>query len=125
MSQPELRDSRRVILQGQPQARFQAAGQAFDRLPLANLSHGGCLVLVPFQEAGALCLDTPVSDLVLLHPGLTANPITARVAWTMAHAEGDQVAVGLHFRDMASDTRIALVAVVDSAILESGKRQPA
>jgi hypothetical protein len=122
MSQPELRDNRRVILQGQPQVRFRAAGQVFDRIPMANLSHGGCLVLVPFQEAGALCLNTPVSELMMFHPGMTANPITARVAWTMAHAEGDQVAVGLQFEDMASDTRIALVAVVDSAILESGKR---
>ena len=122
MSQPELRDSRRVILQGQPQVRFRAAGRLFDRLPLANLSHGGCLAIVPFQEAGALCLDTPVTELVILHPGMTANPITARVAWTMAHAEGDQVAVGLQFSEMASDTRIALVAVVDSAILESAKR---
>ncbi|HZU52478.1 MAG TPA: PilZ domain-containing protein [Holophagaceae bacterium] len=122
MSQPELRDNRRVILQGQPQVRFRAAGQIFDRIPMANLSHGGCLVLVPFQEAGALCLNTPVSELMMFHPGMTANPITARVAWTMAHAEGDQVAVGLQFEDMASDTRIALVAVVDSAILESGKR---
>lgn len=122
MSQPELRDNRRVILQGQPQVRFRAAGQVFDRIPMANLSHGGCLTLVPFLEAGALCLDTPVTELVIFHPGMTANPITARVAWTMAHAEGDQVAVGLQFSDMASDTRIALVAVVDSAILESGKR---
>ncbi|HET8900541.1 MAG TPA: PilZ domain-containing protein [Holophagaceae bacterium] len=122
MSQPELRDSRRVILNGQPQVRFRAAGQIFDRIPLANLSHGGCLAIIPFQEAGALCLDTPVTELVIFHPGMTANPITARVAWTMAHAEGDQVAVGLQFKDMASDTRIALVAVVDSAVLESAKR---
>lgn len=122
MSQPELRDSRRVILNGQPQVRFRAAGRIFDRIPLANLSHGGCLAIIPFQEAGALCLDTPVTELVIFHPGMTANPITARVAWTMAHAEGDQVAVGLQFEDMASDTRIALVAVVDSAVLESAKR---
>lgn len=122
MSQPELRDSRRVILQGQPQVRFRAAGQVFDRIPMANISHGGCLALVPFEEAGALCLDTPVTELVIFHPGMTANPISARVAWTMAHAEGDQVAVGLQFHDMASDTRIALVAVVDSIILDSGKR---
>ncbi|HXC17107.1 MAG TPA: PilZ domain-containing protein [Holophagaceae bacterium] len=122
MSQPELRDSRRVILDGQPQVRFRAAGQLFDRIPLANLSHGGCLVIVPFQAAGALCLGAPVAELVIFHPGMTANPITARVAWTMAHAEGDQVAVGLQFNDMAHDTRIALVAVVDSAILESAKR---
>lgn len=122
MSQPDLRDSRRVILQGQPQVRFRAGGQVFDRIPLANISHGGCLAIVPFQEAGALCLDTPVTELVIFHPGMTANPITARVAWTMAHAEGDQVAVGLQFREMSSDTRIALVAVVDSSILESAKR---
>ncbi|HET6330753.1 MAG TPA: PilZ domain-containing protein [Holophagaceae bacterium] len=122
MSQPELRDNRRVILDGQPQVRFRAAGQLFDRIPLANLSHGGCLAIIPFQEAGALCLDTPVTELVIFHPGMTANPITARVAWTIAHAEGDQVAVGLQFNDMAHDTRIALVAVVDSAILESAKR---
>lgn len=122
MSQPESRDNRRVILQGQPQVRFRAAGHVFDRIPMANLSHGGCLAIVPFQEAGALCLDTPVTELVISHPGMTANPMTARVAWTMAHAEGDQVAVGLQFTEMASDTRIALVAVVDSAILESAKR---
>ena len=122
MSQPESRDTRRVILSGQPQVRFRAAGQVFDRIPMVNLSHGGCMAMVPFQEAGALCLDTPVSELVISHPGLTANPMTARVAWTMAHAEGDQVAVGLQFAEMASDTRIALVAVVDSAILEAAKR---
>jgi hypothetical protein len=122
MSQPELRDSRRVILQGQPQVRFRAAGQLFDRIPMANISHGGCLAIVPFQEAGALCLDTPVTELVIFHPGMTANPISARVAWTMAHAEGDQVAVGLQFKEMTRDTRIALVAVVDSSILESAKR---
>lgn len=122
MSEPELRDSRRVILDGQPQVRFQAAGRLFDRIPLANISHGGCLVMIPFEEAGALCLDTPVADLVIFHPGMTANPMTARVAWSMAHSEGDQVAVGLQFLDMTSDTRIALVAVVDSSILESGKR---
>ena len=122
MSQPELRDNRRVILQGQPQVRFRAAGRLFDRIPMANLSHGGCLAIVPFEEAGALCLDTPVTELVIFHPGMTANPITARVAWTMAHAEGDQVAVGLQFSGMAHDTRIALVAVVDSAVLDSAKR---
>jgi hypothetical protein len=122
MSQPELRDSRRVILSGQAQVRFQAAGQLFDRIPMANLSHGGCLVMVPFQEAGALCLDTPVSDLMVTYPGMPANPITARVAWTMAHAEGDTVAVGLQFSEMSSDTRIALVALVDTVILEAAKR---
>lgn len=122
MSQPELRDSRRVILSGQAQVRFRAAGQVFDRIPLANISHGGCLAMVPFQEAGALCLDTPVSELVIFHPGMTANPISARVAWTMAHAEGDQVAVGLQFLEMASATRISLVAVVDSAILQQSGR---
>lgn len=122
MSESELRDSRRVILDGQPQVRFKAAGQLFDRIPMANISHGGCLVMIPFQEAGALCLDTPVADLVIFHPGMTANPMTARVAWTMAHAEGDQVAVGLQFLEMTRDTRIALVAVVDSSILDSGKR---
>lgn len=122
MSQSEKRDSRRVVLPGSPQVRFRAAGQTFDRIPLANLSHGGCLAMVPFQEAGALCLDMPITELVLFHPGLTANPITARIAWTMAHAEGDQVAVGFQFLEMASDTRIALVAVVDSAILENARR---
>ncbi len=123
MSQPEMRDGRRVILEGQPQVRFRAAGQIFDRIPLANISHGGCLVMVPFQEAGALCLNTPVQELVIFHPGMTANPMTARVAWTMAHAEGDQVAVGLHFEEMTSATRIALVAVVDSLILQDKKRR--
>lgn len=123
MSQPEQRDSRRVILTGPAQVRFRAAGQAFDRLPLANLSHGGCLVMIPFQEAGSLCLDTPVSDLVITYPGLPANPISARVAWTMAHAEGDTVAVGVQFLEMARDTRIALVAVVDSAILQNAGRR--
>lgn len=122
MSQPESRDSRRVILSGQAQVRFRAAGQLFDRIPLANISHGGCLAMVPFQEAGALCLDTPVTELVIFHPGMTANPITARVAWTMAHAEGDQVAVGLQFQEMTSATRISLVAVVDSAILQQSGR---
>ncbi len=122
MSQSEKRDSRRVVLSGNPQVRFRAAGQIFDRIPLANLSHGGCLAMVPFQEAGSLCLNMPITELVLFHPGLTANPITARVAWTMAHAEGDQVAVGLEFQDMAHDTRIALVAVVDAVILEGARR---
>ena len=122
MSQPEQRDSRRVILPGPAQARFHAAGQAFDRVPLANLSHGGCLLMIPFQEAGALCLDTPVPELMLTYPGLPADPIRARVAWTMAHAEGDTVAVGLQFLDMASPTRIALVALVDSVILQGAGR---
>ena len=94
MSQPESRDTRRVILSGQPQVRFRAAGQVFDRIPMVNLSHGGCMAMVPFQEAGALCMGTPVTELVISHPGLTANPMTARVAWSMAQAEGNQVAVG-------------------------------
>lgn len=123
MSQPEQRDSRRIILSGPAQVRFRAAGQAFDRLPLANLSHGGCLVMIPFETAGALCLDTPVTELVITYPGFPANPISARVAWTMAHAEGDTVAVGVHFQEMASDTRIALVALVDSTILQSAERR--
>ena len=80
------------------------------------------MAMVPFQEAGALCMGTPVTELVISHPGLTANPMTARVAWSMAQAEGDQVAVGLQFAEMSSDTRIALVAVVDSAIMEAAKR---
>ena len=118
MSLPEQRDSRRVILPGQALVRFHAAGQSFDRVPMANLSHGGCLTMIPFQDAGALCLDTPVADLVVSYPGMPANPIRARVAWTMAHAEGDTVAVGLQFLEMASDTRIALVALVDSVVLQ-------
>ena len=122
MSESEKRDGRRVILPGQAQLRFKAAGQIFDRIPMANISHGGCLCMIPFQEAGAICLDTPVSELVIFHPGMTANPIAARVAWSMAHAEGDQVAVGLQFLAMGSDTRIALVAVIDSAILDSARR---
>ena len=122
MSQAEKRDSRRVILQGPAMVRFRAAGQIFDRLPLANLSHGGCLAVVPFEEAGALCIDTPVTELVITYPGMPANPMAARVAWTMAHAEGDHVAVGLQFQEMASDTRIALVALVDSTIFETAKR---
>ena len=122
MSQPEQRDKRRTILPGNPQVRFRAAGQLFDRIPMANISHGGCLAMVPFQEAGALCLDTPVHELVILHPGMTANPIRARVAWTMAHAEGDEVAVGIEFEEMATDTRIALVAVVEAAVLQQKQR---
>ena len=122
MGQAEQRDSRRIILKGPALVRFRAAGRLFDRLPLANLSHGGCLAIVPFEEAGALCIDAPVRELMITYPGMPANPIAARVAWTMAHAEGDQVAVGLQFQEMTSDTRIALVALVDAVVLESGKR---
>ncbi|MBS1766710.1 MAG: PilZ domain-containing protein [Acidobacteria bacterium] len=122
MSQPEQRDSRRVILPGPAQARFRAADQIFDRVPLANLSHGGCLLMLPFQEAGALCLDTPVAELVITYPGMPADPIRARVAWTMAHSEGEAVAVGLQFLEMASPTRIALVALVDAVVLQSAAR---
>ena len=122
MSGPEKRDSRRIILPGSAIVRFRAAGQLFDRIPMANLSHGGCLAMVPFQEAGALGLNAPVKELVISYPGMPANPIAARVAWTMAHAEGDQVAVGLEFQEMASDTRIALVALVDSVVLQQPVR---
>ena len=122
MSEPEKRDSRRVILPGPAQARFRAAGQTFDRVPLANLSHGGCLLMIPFQEAGALCLDTPVPELMITYPGMPAEPIRARVAWTMAHAEGDTVAVGLQFLEMGSPARIALVALVDAVILQGAAR---
>ena len=122
MSGPEQRDSRRIILQGPAVVRFHAAGQLFDRIPMANLSHGGCMAMVPFEEAGALGLNTPVKELVISYPGMPANPISARVAWTMAHAEGDQVAVGLQFQEMASATRIALVALVDSVVLQQAPR---
>ena len=122
MSGPEQRDSRRIILQGQALVRFRAAGQTFDRLPLANLSHGGCLAIVPFDEAGALCINTPVTELMISYPGMPANPVAARVAWTMAHAEGDRVAIGIQFQEMTSDTRIALVALVDSTIIDGAKR---
>ena len=122
MSGSDKRDSRRVILQGPALVRFRAAGQLFDRLPLANISHGGCLAMVPFEAAGALCVNTPVSELMITYPGMPADPVSARVAWTMAHAEGDQVAVGLQFQEMRSDTRIALVALVDSVILDGAKR---
>ena len=122
MSGSEQRDSRRIILKGPAVVRFQAAGQLFDRIPMANLSHGGCMAVVPFQEAGALGLNAPVRELVISYPGMPADPITARVAWTMAHAEGDQVAVGLQFQEMASATRIALVALVDSVVLQQAPR---
>ncbi|HTL98616.1 MAG TPA: PilZ domain-containing protein [Holophagaceae bacterium] len=118
MSGSDKRDSRRVILKGPAVVRFQAAGRLFDRIPMANLSHGGCLAMVPFEDAGALCIDAPVRELMITYPGMPANPIVARVAWTMAHAEGDQVAVGLQFQEMTSDTRIALVALVDAVVLQ-------
>ncbi|HJU84214.1 MAG TPA: PilZ domain-containing protein [Holophagaceae bacterium] len=113
---PEKRDARRVILPGPPHLRFHAGGQGFENIPMANLSHGGCLALVPSIQAGVFRSDLVIEDLVILHPGVFANPIKARVAWIMG-AKDDTAAVGLQFLEMSSETRISLVSAVDAEII--------
>ena len=117
----EKRDARRVILPGPPMLRFHAGGQAFENIPMANLSHGGCLALIPSVQAGFFETDLVMEDLVILHPGVFANPIKARVAWVMG-AKDDTAAVGIQFLEMSSETRISLVSAVDAEILGQASR---
>ena len=114
---PNRRDARRVILDRAAQLSFTAAGRAFLGVPLANLSHGGCLALLPSDQARDLVTDTLLEDLTIHHPGIKPNPIRARIAWCMG-SKDDTSALGIQFLDMESETRISLVATIDAAILD-------
>ena len=119
MTQPvQRRDARRVILGGEARLRFHAGELAYEGIPLANLSHSGCLALLPAVQARALVANMILEDLTILYPGIYANPIRARVAWAMG-SKDDTAAVGLQFLDMSSETRISLVSVIDAAILSA------
>lgn len=121
MDQPlQRRDARRVFLEGEPKLRFQLRGESFDGVPMGNISHGGCLVMLPEERSHAIQTDDIVEGLAILHPGIHPGPIRCRVAWVMGGKLGDTIAVGLQFLEMSSETRITVVAAVDAAILAQG-----
>ncbi|HJW10089.1 MAG TPA: PilZ domain-containing protein [Holophagaceae bacterium] len=116
------RDARRVILPTQATLSFQLGGQRLENLSMANISHGGCLAMIPTTiSQGAvkefLVRGAFLPDLRIHYPGIEAAPIVGRVAWSMGSDQETQ-AIGIQFVEMDSSTRISIVATVDAAIID-------
>ena len=112
------REARRVVLPGKARLCFWCGGRPFMLIPLGNISHGGCLGLLPSSEGKLLQPGMAIEDMVILHAGHVIHPIQARVMWCLGDDSNDRVAVGFQFQEMSSATRIALVSTIDGAIID-------
>ena len=99
---------------------FTLKGHAFQDIRIMNLSVGGCFALLGSRTARFFLPGATLDGLVLLHPDLPKDPISAAVAYVLGYSVGgeatDQVGMGLKFQPMDAPTRQALAAWVEAAI---------
>jgi len=116
----DRRDTRRIILDSDFAIAFSLKGYAYQDIRITNVSVGGCFALVGSRDARLFMRGATLESLILLHPELPKEPITAVVSYVLGGRPGqeamDFVGVGIQFLSMEESTRNALTTWIDAAI---------
>jgi len=119
-SYADRRDARRIIVGPEYGISFTLKGHAYREVRITNLSPGGCFALVGARDAGLFSRGATLEALVLDHPELPKQPITASVTFVLGSAAGiggrDLVGVGIRFLSMEPAAREALDTWIDAAL---------
>lgn len=95
---PERRGTERVSLGPDYALRFVIKGHLFQGARLANLSRGGCFILVPRASAGLFTAGALLEQVRFEGVGLPEASITGTVAYAFEpNARLAVVGVGVHF----------------------------
>ncbi len=113
---PERRVGERISLGPEYTLRFVVKGHPFQGVRMANLSCGGCFLLVPRASAALFRTGTLLEQVRFEGEGLPDAQITANVAYAFApNARLAVVGVGVHF--------VQLSAAVERAIQDFVSRR--
>lgn len=108
---PERRSTDRISLGPDYSLRFVAKGHPFQGVRMANLSRGGCFILVPRASVGLFLPGVLLEQVRFDGEGLPEASITGAVSYAFApNARLAVVGVGVHF--------VQLPAAVESALAD-------
>jgi c-di-GMP-binding flagellar brake protein YcgR len=114
---PERRSTDRASLGPDYTLRFVIKGHLFQGVRLANLSKGGCFILVPRASVGLFQTGTLLEQVRFQGDGLPEASITGSVAYAFApNARLAVVGVGVHFVQLPEGVEAALVAFVNARL---------
>lgn len=117
----DRRDTKRVILDSAFAIAFTLKGYAYQEVRITNISMGGCFALVGARDARLFMRGAVLENLVLLHPELPKEPITAVVSYVLGGRPGQEtmemVGVGIQFLNMDDAAQNALAAWIDAAAI--------
>lgn len=102
---------------------FHHQRRHFQRLPMANLSVGGCCVRIPPGEVEGLDHGAPLSMLRLQHPNLPNVPLLGRITWIMgkqADCASGIALLGIEFVNPNPDFILILGQYVTRLLAETG-----
>ena len=114
---PERRSTDRASLGPDYSLRFVIKGHPFQGVRLANLSPGGCFILVPRASVGLFQAGTLLEQVRFEGDGLPQASITGSVAYAYApNARLAVVGVGVHFIQLPEAVQTALAAFVHARL---------
>jgi hypothetical protein len=106
---PERRSTDRASLGPDYTLRFVIKGHPFQGVRLANLSKGGCFILVPRASVSLFQAGALLEQLRFDGEGLPEALLTGAVAYAFApNARLAVVGVGIHFVQLPDEVRSAL-----------------
>src|ERR1035438_9971794 len=74
-----VREFRRIPVSHDHTVRFRLGGKVLERVPIANLSAGGCFAILVREHFTNFREGTILVDFTLEHSDLPSTPITAKV----------------------------------------------
>jgi hypothetical protein len=117
----DRRDTRRIILGPDFAISFSLKGYIYQDIRITNISIGGCFALVGVRDARLFLRGATLENLVLMHPDLPKEPVTAVVSYVLGGRPGQEalelVGVGVQFLSMEDSTKDALTAWVEAAVV--------
>jgi hypothetical protein len=114
---PERRNTDRASLGPDYTLRFVIKGHPFQGVRLANLSKGGCFLLVPRASVGLFPVGALLEQVRFEGEGLPEDTITGSVTYAFApNANLAVVGVGVHFLQLPQAIEDALTAFVTKRI---------
>ena len=118
---PERRVTDRASLGPDYNLRFVVKGHLFQGVRLANLSKGGCFILVPRASVGLFQAGALLEQLRFEGEGLPDASITGSVAYAFAPSERlAVVGVGVHFVLLPPAVEAEIKAFVERRLADLG-----
>lgn len=110
---PERRGNDRVSLGPDCTLRFVVKGHAFQGVRIANVSRGGCFLMVPRASAGLFTRGALLEQARFDGEGLPEGTLTGSVSYALApNPRLAVVGVGVHFVQVSESVEVGLDAFV-------------
>ncbi len=85
----DKRETHRVVVSPDFTIRFKTHGAAFQSVPLANISAGGCFATVSFRSGLQIEKGDLLEELVFEHRALPKAVLTGRVVFSLQNEDPD------------------------------------